>query len=288
MAQIPATAPTTDDVLRLPDGRRLAWAEWGRADGPAALLLHTSPGSRLLDPDPGATAAAGVRLITVDRPGFGGSDPVADPTFAGFGADLRALAAALDLRRIALLGWSGGGLYAIAAAAAALGDRVGSLSLLASPAPDDEVPWVMDEFRPWMDAVRRDPAGALPGIAERLGGFAVRPEAVLDRWTGPAEAPVVERAEVRDALVRWQREAVRQGGAGMAGDVVAGSRGDAVPVDGVRVPAHLWYGDADPIGAAHGEWYAARLAGASLTVVPGGGHLLPVANWARILEAALR
>jgi pimeloyl-ACP methyl ester carboxylesterase len=285
MPPIPATAPTTDDVLRLPDG---AWAEWGRADGPAALLLHTTPGSRLLDPDPVATAAAGVRLITVDRPGFGASDPVADPTFAGFGADLRALAAALDLRRIALMGWSAGGQYAVAAAAAALGDRVRSLSLLASPAPDDEVPWVMDQFRPWMDAVRRDPAGALSGIAEGMGGFAARPEAVLDGWRGPAEAPVVARAEVRDALVRWLREAVRQGGAGMAADVVAGSRGDAVPVDGVRVPAHLWYGDADPIGPAHGEWYAARLAGASLTVVPGGGHLLPVANWARILEAALR
>src|SRR4030088_2968465 len=103
------TAPIRDEVLRLPDGRRLAWAEWGRPDGPPAVLLHSSPGSRLLDPDPAATEAAGARLITVDRPGFGGSDPAPDPTMAGFAADLAALADRLGLRPVALVGWCRGG-----------------------------------------------------------------------------------------------------------------------------------------------------------------------------------
>ena len=62
---------------------------------------------------------------------------------------------------------------------------------------------------------------------------------------------------------------------------------DQRPLDRVRVPVHLWYGESDAIGPRHGEWYAARLPGASLTVLPGAGHLLPVANWGRILEAAL-
>src|SRR5262245_23933202 len=118
------TTPTRDETLRLPDGRRLAWAEWGRPDGPPVLLLHSSPGSRLLDPDPAATAAAGVRLLTVDRPGFGGSEPNPDPTFAGFAADLATLAAELDLRDLALMGWSGGGQYALAAATGALSGRL--------------------------------------------------------------------------------------------------------------------------------------------------------------------
>lgn len=279
--------PVTDDVLHLPDGRRLAWASWGRADGPPVLLLHTSPGSRLLDPDVAATDAAGIRLVTVDRPGFGGSDPVADPTMAGFAADLAVLIERLGLQRIALLGWSGGGQYAVAAAAA-LHDRVQSLSLLATPAPDEEVPWVMDEFRPFAGAVRQDPAGAVAPIAQGMAGLAARPEAPLATWTGPAEAPTVERPDVSEALARWLREAVRQGAMGMAGDVVAGSRGDSLPVDRVGVPAHLWYGDADAIGPQHGRWYADRLPHGELTVVPGGGHLFPVACWAAILEAALR
>ena len=288
MAQSTMTKPARDETLRLPDGRRLAWAEWGRPAGPSVLLLHTSPGSRLLDPDPAATDAAGVRLVTVDRPGFGGSDPVPDPTFAGFAADLAALAAELDLRDVALMGWSGGGQYAVAAAGGALRDRLRSLSLLAAPAPDEEVPWVAQPFRPWMDAVRRDPRGALPGIAEALSGMAAQPEAVVQMWKGPDEAPVVERPDVAEALGAWLREAGRQGGLGMATDVVAGSRADRLPVDAVRAPARLWFGDADGIGAEHGRWYAGRLAGSTLTVLPGGGHLFPVAHWGEILEAALR
>lgn len=287
MARDRRVSPIRDGVLRLADSRRLAWAEWGRSEGPAAMLLHTSPGSRLLDPDPDATEAAGVRLITVDRPGFGGSDAVPDPTMAGFGGDLAALAAALELRRVALVGWSGGGLYAVAAAARALADRVASLSLLVSPAPDDEVPWVMDAFRVWQPGVREDPAAALPAIAKGLKSLGGQSDALLQSWTGPAEAPVVERTDVAAALAAWIREAVRQDGMGMACDVVAGWRGEPLLVEEVQVPAHLWYGEADAIGTEHGEWYAARLRRATLTVLPDAGHLLPIANWRRILEAAM-
>jgi pimeloyl-ACP methyl ester carboxylesterase len=279
--------PTRDQTLALPDGRHLAWAEWGRPDGPVALLLHTAPGSRLLDPDPAVTAAAGVRLITVDRPGYGGSDPLADPSFASFAADLAALAAELDIRDTALLGWSGGGQYAVAAAAGALRDRVRSLSLLATPAPDEEVAWVNDQFRPQMAAVRQDPRGALQPIAEGMSGLAAQAEDALRFWKGPDEAPVVDRPETASALSAWVREAVRQGGIGMASDVVAGSRGDRPPVAGVRVPVHLWYGEADRIGADHGRWYASQIPGSTLRLLPGAGHLLPLAHWAEILEAVL-
>ena len=84
------------------------------------------------------------------------------------------------------------------------------------------------------------------------------------------------------------REGARQGAIGMAADVVAGSRGAAIPLDEVHVPVNLWYGDADWIGPEHGRWYAERLEDAELTVVPGAGHLLPLTNWRAILDAAVR
>jgi pimeloyl-ACP methyl ester carboxylesterase len=56
-------------------------------------LMHRSPGSRLFDPGPDATDE--VRLITVDRPGYGGTHPVAEPSFAAVAQDLSALAEAL-------------------------------------------------------------------------------------------------------------------------------------------------------------------------------------------------
>jgi pimeloyl-ACP methyl ester carboxylesterase len=139
----------TDHTLPLPDGRGLGWAEWGRPDGPPVLLLHCSPGSRLLDPDPDATRAAGVTLLTMDRPGYGRTDPVVDPRRALVAGDVEALVDALGLGYVTVMGWSGGGYFAVEAAAR-LGGRVRSLSLLATPAPDEEIPWVPDQFRPLM------------------------------------------------------------------------------------------------------------------------------------------
>ena len=71
-----ATAsPGADGTVTLRDGRALAYAELGDLSGRPVVLLHGMPGSRLLCPDEDATRAAGVRLITMDRPGYGGSDP---------------------------------------------------------------------------------------------------------------------------------------------------------------------------------------------------------------------
>jgi pimeloyl-ACP methyl ester carboxylesterase len=66
--------PIRDERVRLRDGRALAYAEWGDEHGRPVFFFHGSPLSRLRCPDGEATEAAGVRLVAVDRPGFGGSD----------------------------------------------------------------------------------------------------------------------------------------------------------------------------------------------------------------------
>ena len=84
-----------DGGLSLPDGRNLAYAEWGTSSGPPVLLFHGGPGSRLFCPDYEATMSSGVRLITIDRPGFGGSDPQPGRTLLGWADDVSAFADAL-------------------------------------------------------------------------------------------------------------------------------------------------------------------------------------------------
>src|SRR6266496_1502611 len=70
------TAARVDERIALPDGRWLAYAEFGDPDGRPVLFLHGTPGYRL---NPWATDAelrsAGVRLIAPDRPGVGRSTP---------------------------------------------------------------------------------------------------------------------------------------------------------------------------------------------------------------------
>src|SRR5262245_17468750 len=282
----PGSRPASDRTLMCADGRRVAWSEWGDTRGPAVVLFHRTPGSRLLDPDAAATADAGVRLITVDRPGYGGTDPMPDPTRAAVASDVGAVVDRIGVDEIAVVGWSGGGHFAVEAGAL-LGARVRSLSLVCTPAPDDEIPWVSDAFRPLVESVPSDPAGALASITEACAFYAADPEALVTSDPGEADAEVRSRPVVTEAMAVMMREGARQGAIGMASDVVAGSRGDALPLDGLRAPVSLWYGDADWIGPEHGGWYADRLEWARLTVVAGAGHLLPLIQWPAILAATI-
>jgi pimeloyl-ACP methyl ester carboxylesterase len=280
----PSTSPRADLTLDLPSDRTLAYAEWGDPAGKPVLLLHRSPGSRLFDPGPDATAR--VRLITVDRPGSGGTDPVAEPSFSAAAEDLSTLAEALDLRAIALMGWSGGGQFALASVPA-LADRLASLTLIVTPAPDDAIPWYPEDSRPMLPAVRADPVATLPMVARGFERMMADPEELNRSDPSPADADTRARAGVLEAYTAMMREAGRQAGAGIAFDVVAGARGDRLPLEAVTVPTQLWYGAGDEyIKLEHGRWYAERIAGSRLEEVQGAGHLLPVLRWREILTLA--
>jgi pimeloyl-ACP methyl ester carboxylesterase len=211
---------------------------------------------------------------------------VTSPTRGTVARDVAALADALGLEQVALLGWSAGGQFALEVAAR-LGSRTRSLSLLATPAPDEEVPWVADQFRPLITAALADPVTAVASITEAGRWYADNPDAVVTVDSTPADAEVRSRPGVTEALTAMMREGARQGAAGMAFDVVAGSRRDPFPFREVQAPVRLWYGDADPIGLEHGRWYADRMTGATPTLFADAGHLLPIAHWKAILDAAV-
>jgi pimeloyl-ACP methyl ester carboxylesterase len=76
--------------VRLPDGRSLAYTEYGAPDGKPVLYFHGLPGSRL-DPamlDNGDLVKAGIRMIACDRPGMGGSDFQPGRSFSHWPADM--------------------------------------------------------------------------------------------------------------------------------------------------------------------------------------------------------
>src|SRR3954454_17437896 len=110
--------PAPGGTVPLGGERRLSFADVGDPSGRAVVFLHGCPGSRLSrHPDDSIVARNGVRLISVDRPGYGGSD--GDPTSdeGTQAADVVALADHLGLDRFAVLAWSSGGPTALALAA---------------------------------------------------------------------------------------------------------------------------------------------------------------------------
>lgn len=101
--------PIRDEQMRLRDGRILAYAEWGDMHGHPVFFFHGSPLSRLWCPDESATRAAAVRLVAVDRPGFGGSDLQPGRRLEDWPSDVTELADALGFDRFAVAGYSAGG-----------------------------------------------------------------------------------------------------------------------------------------------------------------------------------
>ncbi len=133
MAYEPAVS--ADLVLR--DGRRIAYGEWGDRSGWPIILCHGAPGSRLFGPDSKTTAEAGVRLITADRPGYGGSDPQPGRQIRDWPVDVEELTAALSIDEFDVAGHSSGGPYALACASTFPG-RVKRVALISCIAPYGE------------------------------------------------------------------------------------------------------------------------------------------------------
>jgi len=124
------------DTYVLADGRTLAYTCSGAPDGVPVVAHHGTPGSRLfagLLSD--AAAAEGVRLIVPDRPGYGrSSPPPSDWTWWDWQDDLTELLDAMSIDRAALLGFSGGGPFAVAAATSEWASRLGLVSSVIPPA----------------------------------------------------------------------------------------------------------------------------------------------------------
>ena len=96
------------DKIQAPDGRKVAYAQWGDLGGPPVFFLHGTPGCRLDRPERTvALREAGVRVITYDRPAYGASDRHRDRCVADCIEDVRLIADALGLDRFAVVGASG-------------------------------------------------------------------------------------------------------------------------------------------------------------------------------------
>ena len=103
----------TATILRLDDGREIAFAEIGDQNGTPVFAFHGTPGSQLLfRPLDDAARRLGVRLIAPDRPGYGRSDYVPQRRLLDWPRDVCAIADFLGLEKFGVFGVSGGGPHA--------------------------------------------------------------------------------------------------------------------------------------------------------------------------------
>ena len=106
----------TEHTICLPDGRRLGYMVLGV--GNPVFYFHGTASSRLetlLIRE--LVSSQQIQLIGVDRPGYGLSSFADRKKLGEFSEDINYLAEHLGIEKCALLGWSGGGPYALTYAA---------------------------------------------------------------------------------------------------------------------------------------------------------------------------
>ena len=101
--------------IKLKDGRRLQYAEYGDPRGKPVVYIHGALGCRYERlPNDRLTRQMGIRLVIPDRPGYGLSDPVPNHSYLDFVDDLQALLAHLNIEKFSIMGLSVGAIYAMA------------------------------------------------------------------------------------------------------------------------------------------------------------------------------
>jgi pimeloyl-ACP methyl ester carboxylesterase len=271
-------------VMTLRDGRKLGWREFGDPSGAPCIYVTgiTASGAagRLYDV---AASQAGVRWISVDKPGYGRSDFHPGRRLPDWPDDMAQLAGRLGLDRFAVAGESGGGPHALAVASY-LADRVAVAIVIGGMGP-----WHEGRMRRGMkpehydvyDAARRFPRRLrqkLLALAHTLDDPARRKQ-----WLRAvvAAAPEADRAlfrafpQVLRIAIKAYREALRPGPAGAIQELRMFTQPWGFSLRSIRVPVYLWHGVDDvnvPITVARDM--AARIPHCSAHFIENTGHAL--------------
>src|SRR5215211_6635611 len=183
----------TQTDLELGDGRTLHAYDTGsgNVDGRLAVFWHHGSPNIGAPPEPLFSAAdrLGIRWVSYDRPGYGGSTSRPNRDVASAAADVSAVADALGIERFALMGHSGGGSHALACAAL-LQERVLDVVVVAGMAPfgAEGLDW-FEGFGPAGVAELRAAAAGRAALEKHLAQSEDEPE-----FTPEDEAAVVAPA----------------------------------------------------------------------------------------------
>ncbi len=270
--------------LRLAGGRIVHVHDSGPGDtaGPLTLVWHHgSPQTgALLAPLLAAAGRRQIRLLSWDRPSYGGSTPQPGRSVAAAAADMGEIADALEVQRFAVMGASGGGPHALACAGL-LPDRVVGAVTLASPAPFTEVfDWYAGMIAP----------GSLHAAAE---GREARARYAETEVFDPSSFTMADWAAIQGTWSSLAADAAQAGRAspdGMIDDDIAFVHPWGVELDRIRAPVLLVQGGEDRVvPRSHTDWLLRQIVTAELWLRPRDGHVsvldaVPVAmDWLRAL-----
>lgn len=265
-----------------PDGRALCVEVAGEDSGRPVLVQGGTPNSRhLYERWIEDAERRGIRLFSYDRPGYGGSTPQPGHSVADGAADVRAIAEAFEVDRLAVWGISGGGPYALASASLdpdliVAAGAVGSIAPWDAPALDyfggmgeenvEDVKLLFSD---------RDAARKKLG-QDREDLMRVSADQITDGWKSLVSPP--DAAVLNGGFAQWLlhgfQDGLAPGDQGWWDDGIAHVSPWGFELDSIRVPVKVWHGRHDRfVPLQHGRWLAEHVPNAEAELSENDGHL---------------
>jgi pimeloyl-ACP methyl ester carboxylesterase len=267
--------------VALRDGRTLHVYDHGEPDAHVVVQHHGTPGSGLAyPPDVAKASERGLRAITYDRAGYGGSTPNPGRSVADVVPDIEDVLDALGVERYVSVGGSGGCPHSFACGA--LSDRCLASAAIAAPTPypAEGVDWLagmgadnVEEFTAALEG-----SAALEPILQREAEelLEATPDQIKEVWSSvlpPVDAAVLTGERAEHAKHGFDR-ALAQGIAGWRDDDLAFTKAWGFELAEIRVPTLLWQGAEDlMVPVAHARWLAERIPGVEAHISEEDGHL---------------
>jgi pimeloyl-ACP methyl ester carboxylesterase len=287
---------STDNQIKLRDGRNLGYAEYGDPQGRPVLHFHGTPSSRFEGSRPGVdeiVTRLGARVILPERPGFGLSDYRPKRSILDWPDDVIELADALNLDRFAVMGLSGGGPY-VAACAFKIPGRLSAAGIVSGLGPLD-APGALDGMaksdRQLFDLARRFPWLLRPLAWYMTRGMRKEPDKAIELLLADLPKPdkaAMAQPDVKEMLVKMAVGGLEQGMRGAAWEYVLFTRPWGFRLEDIPIPVHLWHGEMDaacPINM--GRHVATSIPDCRAKFYPQEGHLSLFVNHYEDLLSAM-
>ena len=271
-AKVPDQAPQPSGQLLLSSANRLAYEEYGNPAGEPWFYFHDSGNSRLECAFFHAVAKArGIRLLAVDRPGIGGSSYYQSDTPMPFAFDVLELADRLGICRFSIMSHGTGGVFSLALANLAPQRILQQINLGGLPgsvlaADCKEGSWWNGIAPPVIKALVR-----LRLLLSRKPSLEFCQPLLHELTT--TDSKILLKPRIRQILELDRREAIRQGGRGVAQDIAMGFRKQDFSLQDMNVPLVIWQGRSEKASEnSETAYLAARLPDARFYQLPFRGY----------------
>ncbi|KAJ4420995.1 hypothetical protein N0V82_004038 [Gnomoniopsis sp. IMI 355080] len=255
--------------LTLPDGRKLEYRLSGSADGFPLVYIHGTPGSYFVGSDvEAACARKGIKLITLNRAGYGGSSRQRGRTIVDVVPDIEALLQHLGLKECAVGGRSGGGPHTLAAAARLPGCLATLCVCGVAPYDAEGLDFFAgfgeDNIHEFQAALAGEEAVAKFTNAERPGLLAADPAGLVEQLASLLpevdRKAILESEGVGEDFVQSFRESLKNSVDGWVDDDLAFTRPWGFEFSEIKVPVIVYHGDQDMMSPfSHGQWIVEHL-----------------------------